>query len=166
MAIARRAPGGWIAAIVLAIVGLVVGVLLLSGPLALGGKGTNAAQAALQRSIPAADTASGTFLGFARYSAAALNRERRDSGVRYVDADSPSTGPSVVSVHVISNSTWAAAALSPENGRCYVIVVTVDRSDPRYGYQSFGWLPKGASCVGLAADPSTATSTTWPTASA
>ena len=76
-------------------------------------------------------------------------------------ADVPSTGPDVVSVNPIDAYTWGAAALSP-NGRCYVLVAVIDRTDTRFGADHYGWLAKGAKCVGSAATPTKATADTWP----
>jgi len=158
----RRAFGTWIAAVVLAAVGLAVGVLLLANPLGLGGHGLGDAQASLQSSIPAANDASGRFVGFSRWDASALNRARSASTIHYVPASAASTGPNVVSVHVIDDYSWAAAALSTDDGRCYVILVTVDSNDSRYGYSTFGVLPKGTPCLGSAASSVTATTSSWP----
>lgn len=159
---AHRGFGTWIAAAVLAAVGLLVGVLLLANPLGIGGHGLGDAQATLQHSIPAADDASGRFEGFTRWDAAAMNRAHPGSTIRYVPADVASTGPTVVSVHVIDEGSWAASALSTDDGRCYVILVTVDTTDARYGYSSFGVLPQGTPCLGSAASTTTATASSWP----
>jgi hypothetical protein len=117
----------------------------------------------LQQSVPAADDASGRFQGFTRWDAAAMSEAHPGSPIRYVPADVASSGPTVVSVHVIDDSTWGGAALSSD-GRCYVMVVSVDDSDTRYGYTSFGILPKGSPCLGSAASTATATASSWPAA--
>jgi hypothetical protein len=157
----HRAFGAWIAAVVLAALGLLVGVLVLANPLRLGGGSAAVAKASLQRSIPPADDGHGRFVGLTRAAEQQLAAGSL-SGIRIVSENDASTGPSVVSVHPIDDYQWGAAAYSTDDGRCYVILVTVDQSDTRYGYTNFGVLPKGERCVGSAADASTATLGQWP----
>jgi hypothetical protein len=54
-----------------------------------------------------------------------------------------------------------SGALSP-NGRCYLLVAVMDRSNPKYGADHYGWLPKGATCVGSAATATAVTGSEWP----
>ena len=78
--------------------------------------------------------------------------------------DVPSTGPDVVSVNVVDDFTWGAAALSDQTDRCYVIVTAIDRDMPQFGGTRHGWLPKGEACLGASAVPARVTSSDWPDA--
>src|SRR5947209_5310406 len=84
---------------------------------ATGARPGPGAQSSLEYSSPSARDASGRFLGFSRFDAAELNRIQQGKELRqlrFVDRDVPSTGPDVVSVNVIDDFTWAAAALSDQ----------------------------------------------------
>jgi hypothetical protein len=83
---------------------------------------------------------------------------RSDIGypVRYVGASTPSTGPSVVSVHPIDSDTWAAVSLG-DNGTCYAVLVYSDPTNPNYGGTDYGVLPGMSPCLGRRADQATVT---------
>jgi hypothetical protein len=72
--------------------------------------------------------------------------------VRYVDARTPSTGPSVVSVRPLTPTMWAAVALGA-NGLCYGILGT--DSAKGYGDTWYARFSKGTVCRGYAASRST-----------
>jgi hypothetical protein len=130
-----------------------------------GGHGPPYATSALDWATPNPSSSSGAYGGLSRYTAAELNRVHQGSRwgpITYVDAGVPSTRPDEVSVNPIDDYTWGAAAHSARDGRCYVIVITHDRTDPRYGSTHYGRLPAGATCVGSAATPATATSPSQP----
>jgi hypothetical protein len=115
----------------------------------------------LEYAVPTAYDSSGNFIGFDRFTADELNRIHQGSRLRslhFVNADTPSTGPAIVSVNSIDRFTWAAVALST-GGRCYSILVSYGRLLDRYGV-----LPAGSPCVGSAATPATVTATAWPAA--
>lgn len=134
---------------------------------ATGGRPGPGAQSSLEYSSPPARDASGRFLGFGRFDAAELNRIRQGKELRklrFVGPDVPSTGPAVVSVNVIDDFTWGAAALSDQNDRCYLVVRAIDRDKPQFGGTQHGWLPKGEPCVGAAAVPARVTLPDWPDA--
>jgi hypothetical protein len=123
------------------------------------------AQSSLEYSTPSARDGAGAFLGYSRFTADELNRVRQGSelrSIRFVPAEVPSTGPGIVSVNAIDDFTWAAASESDETGRCYLILVVTERSNPRFGSTRYGWLPKGAECVAHAATLENVTGSEWP----
>jgi hypothetical protein len=66
--------------------------------------------------------------GYLTVTAAFLNKSQPGEvwlgyRVHYVEANQDSTGPAVVSVHLISATVWADAALG-SSGRCYAELVT------------------------------------------
>ena len=157
--IARSARTG--AAIGIVAVVVVVIVLVAMDPLGLGAdplglrlNGPPGAESSLENAAPDPWSASGRFVGYSRFTAPELNRIHQGKelrAIRYVSAQTPSTGPAVVSVNPISKFAWAAAALSDQSGRCYVILTTSDPRNPQYGDDRYGWLPRGAACVGASA---------------
>lgn len=76
--------------------------------------------------------------------------------VRYVGASTPSSGPSVVSVHPIDANTWAAASLG-DNGTCYAVLIYSDPTNRDYGGTDYGVLHAGSPCLGSRADLTTVT---------
>lgn len=119
----------------------------------------------------------GYYVGLSRYTADEMNRLRtapsptpyQIRGGRleaetftYVPADVDSSGPLVVSVNVIDDYTWGAAALSDQSQRCYLILGRRDRADPSKGVTHYGRLPAGGPCRGTAARPETVTESRWP----
>ena len=58
--------------------------------------------------------------------------------ITYVSANVPSTRPDLVSVNPIDDYTWGAAARSVRDGRCHVIVIVSDRTNPKYGNTRYG----------------------------
>jgi hypothetical protein len=69
------------------------------------------------------------------------------SSVRYVGSNVASTGPFVVSVHLISGRAIAVVALG-DNGRCYSEL----SDNGRFEYQDlYAKFPRGTHCDGLAA---------------
>ena len=149
--------------------GLVCTLLLIS---AIGGlgctgttQGTPYAGSALESALPNPWTASGHFGGMSQFNATKLNSIHQGAHwgpIKYVDADVASTKPEEISVNPIDDYTWGAAAQSIRDGHCYIIVGLFDRSNPRYGTTHYGRLPAGAACVGSAATPQNAASTSWP----
>ena len=99
------------------------------------------------------------FVGYEGATAAALNEDRRGPGDRdldLVDAGTPSTGNLVVSVNPIDDVTGSAAALG-SNGRCYAVLVALDRTNPSDGSTRFAILRGGRPCVAERATPDTVT---------
>jgi hypothetical protein len=93
--------------------------------------------------------------GYLAVTAAVLNAEQPalpfiDIRVRYVPAGEPSTGQWVVSVHPLSRTAWAGAALGPD-GRCYAILYTAD------GQSASAEFPPGTPCTGSRATAATFT---------
>lgn len=139
----------------------IAAVLIISGVISCGGYGPPYATTALDWTVPNPWTSSGTYAGLSRYNAIELNRIHQGSGwgpIKYVDATAPSTRPDEVSVNPIDDYTWGAAAHSVRDGRCYLIVSSHDRDNPRYGHTFYGRLAAGAKCAGSAATLATATS--------
>ena len=130
-----------------------------------GGSATFGAESALEHAFPASTTNQGTLLGLRQFTADRLNQMHQGHELGqlvFVTSEVRSSGPTVISVHIIDDFTWGAAALSNENSRCYVIVLEVNRSHPRFGGLKYGWLPPGAPCLGASATLATASSRTWP----
>lgn len=115
--------------------------------------------------LPAPFDSSGRFIGYLRFTAQHLNENRRGVGRRltFVDADLPSTGPSVVSVHPIDQYTWGAAAKSKEDGGCYLILGVHNRRNPEFFDTRYARLPAGRACTGQAATPARVKASDWPT---
>jgi hypothetical protein len=61
-------------------------------------------------------------------------------------------------VNPIDDFTWGAAAYSVRAHRCYVIVVTNQKDNPKLGDTFYGVLPTGVSCTGNNATPDVARS--------
>ena len=123
------------------------------------------AQSSLWAAWPTARDDSGRFLGYSRFDAAELNRVQQGRelrAIRYVGPDVPSTGPDVVSVNVVDNFTWGAAALSDENEHCYLLLHVTDRERPEFGSTFFERLPKGEPCLGASAVPERVRASDWP----
>ena len=123
------------------------------------------AQSTLEYSLPSARDDAGRFLGYSRFDAAELNRIREGTDpltIRYVGPDAPSTGPDVVSVNVVDDFTWGAAALSDQTDRCYLILLVTDREGPQYTKRLFDRPPKGEPCVGASAVPERVRASEWP----
>ncbi|TMD68703.1 MAG: hypothetical protein E6I84_01035 [Chloroflexi bacterium] len=82
------------------------------------------AQDSLRFAVPTGWDASGTFIGFDRFTADELNRIHQGSKLRplrFVTAGTPSTRLDIVSVNPIDRCTWGAVALS-SSGRCDAIL--------------------------------------------
>ncbi len=136
---------------------------------ATGARPGPGAQSSLEHSSPPARDASGRFLGFSRFDAAELNRiehgkELRE--LRFVGPDVPSTGPDVVSVNIVDDFTWGAAALSDQTDRCYLMLRVIDRDRTDLGTTHYALLPKGEPCLGASAVPDRVTASDWPDAGA
>lgn len=83
-----------------------------------------------------------------------LNRahaEARAAGIRFVDANEPSTDLSTVSVHPIDAHTWGAALYSPSTQECHLVLLLADPSSPGLSETVFRSLSKQPQCVGLLA---------------
>jgi len=134
---------------------------------ATGGRPGPGAQSSLEYAWPTSRDSSGRFLGYSRFDAAELNRIQQGKDlrdIRYVGPDVPSSGPDVVSVNVLDDFTWGAAALSDQTDRCYLLLKVTDRERPQFGTTLHGWLPKGAPCLGASAVPERVTGPDWPDA--
>jgi len=123
------------------------------------------AQDSLRFAVPAGWDASGTFIGFDRFTADELNRIHQGSKLRplrFVTAGTPSTRLDTVSVNPIDRFTWGAVALS-SSGRCDAILIVYDPAIARFHVPQnyFSVLPTGSACVGSAATPATVTGRTW-----
>jgi hypothetical protein len=154
-----RAVGPWVAGWF----ALLAGLAALGT--ALGLRPEPGAQSSLEHAIPAPSSGRGLHGGYSRFTAEELNRVRQGRELRrinYVGRDVPSEGPDTVSVNVIDDFTWGAAAFSTQTDRCYVVVAVSDRANPRYGSTRYGWLPEGERCVGRSATLAAATGDTWP----
>jgi len=87
-----------------------------------------------------------------------LNRshvDARAAGIRFVDADEPSTDLATVSVHPIDAYTWGAAVYSPSDQECHLVLVVQDPDMPGGSYITFDSRPGLSRCVGLLADSRT-----------
>lgn len=123
------------------------------------------AQASLDHAWPSARDDSGRFLGYGGFDAAELNRihqGRELRTIRYVGPDVPSTGPDVVSVNVVDDFTWGAAARSEETEHCYLVLHVTDRERTDLGSAFFERLPKGEPCLGASAAPERVRASEWP----
>lgn len=129
------------------------------------GPGPAGAQSSLDHSLPNDLDPDGHRRSYLDFTAAELNRIGQGSDLRelhFVPADVPSTSPAIVSVNPIDEFTWAAASLSDQDGRCYVILAEADRTNPEFGDVRHGWIPLGAPCIGTSANRATATLENWP----
>lgn len=139
----------------------------LADPIGLGpgiATGPPGAQDSLLFAVPTGRDPSGAFIGLDQFTDGTLNRIHQGADLRplrFVSADTPSTGADVVSVNPIGRFTWSAVALSSD-GTCYAILSVHDSTNPSYGSTYFGRLPKGSPCVASAATPSTVTGAQWP----
>ena len=132
---------------------------------ATGSRPGPGAQSSLWAAWPTARDDSGRFLGYSRFDATELNRiqqGRELRAIRYVGPDVPSTGPDVVSVNVVDDFTWGAAALSDENGHCYLMLHVTDRERPELEPAFFERLPRGEPCLGASAVPERVRASDWP----
>lgn len=87
---------------------------------------------------------------------------RADLGrVRYVSAHALSSGPTVVSVRVISSGTWAAVSLGANN-RCYALLVTGYGPNYEYGSTYYARFAKGTPCRAAIASRANVRSTVRP----
>ncbi|MDQ4091163.1 MAG: hypothetical protein M3163_12795 [Actinomycetota bacterium] len=132
---------------------------------ATGARPVVGAQSILEYSLPSARDDSGRFLGYSRFDAAELNRIQQAKDpftIRYVGPDVPSTGPDVVSVNVVDDFTWGAAALSNRTDRCYLILLVTDREGPQYTKRLFDRPPKDEPCLGASAVPERVRASDWP----
>ena len=123
------------------------------------------AESALQWATPDPKDQQDPSAGLLEFTAARLQQLNHGSEwgpIDYVAASFPSTRPDMVSVNPIDKYTWGAAAYSVRTGRCYLILVADDLTNPRYGATYYGRLPIGAACVGSAANRATVTSTSEP----
>ena len=104
------------------------------------------------------------FIPLTRFNALYMNVHREGPGRRliFVDADVASWGPSVVSVNVIDEFTWAAASLEPRLKKCLLLLGSDDRTDPQLGEVFVGWLPADRPCIGKLATSSTARESDFP----
>jgi hypothetical protein len=104
--------------------------------------------------------------GLGRFNAHELNRVHFEEGsaprIRFVDADVASTGPTVVSVNPLDRFSWGGASYSTQTKRCYLILLTQDRTNPEFGGTTYGVLPRGRRCVGSAATPQSVAADDWP----
>jgi hypothetical protein len=119
------------------------------------------AASVLLTATPSGWGADGRFVGMKRYTAAELARIGQGAAfgkTTFIPGNVPSTDPETVSANPIDEYTWGGAAYSTRAGRCYVIVVAVDRQNPKYGSMFYGILAPGEPCVGNAATLQTATS--------
>lgn len=103
------------------------------------------------------------FLGMMRFDEHYLNENSALAleKVNFVSSEVESTRPKVVSVNPIDDFTWGAAARSAKTGDCFVMVVLLDREDPRRGsfrYERFS----GGPCQGTLAVPERVTKSDWP----
>jgi hypothetical protein len=62
----------------------------------------------------------------------------------YVNANVPSTGPTVISVNPISRFEWAATAV--HDGRCYGVLMIENPTNPAYGTNYYAKFPVGQLC--------------------
>lgn len=102
-----------------------------------------------------------------RYTADYLNQthpgeEWTIGKVRYVDADTASAGPTVVSVNPVDRYTWGAATYDTRRRRCYLIRWGSDRRNPEYGGARFDVLTPGERCVGSAITATRPMAGDWP----
>jgi hypothetical protein len=123
------------------------------------------AQDSLTFAVPNGWDASGTFIGFDRFTADELNRIHQGSKLRplrFVTADTPSTRLDIVSVNPIDRFTWGAVALS-SSGRCDAILIVYDPAIARFHVPQnyFSVLPAGSACGGSAATAATVTGRQW-----
>jgi len=133
----------------------VVGELYFHGPLY--------AESALQWAVPDPRDQRDPSAGLTEFTAPRLQSLKHGAEwgpIDYVEADTRSTRPEMVSVNPIDRFTWGAAAYSVRASRCYVILVANDPANPEYGSTYYGRLPRGALCVGAAVSRTSATSTT------
>lgn len=152
------------------VAGCIVGWFVLVYGLAAILKATGArpgpgAQDSLLSAWPTARDDSGHFLGYSRFDSAELNRIQQGKElrpIRYVGPDVPSTGPDVVSVNVVDDFTWGAAALSDQTKHCYLVLHVTDRERPEFGSAFFERLPKGEPCLGASAVPERVRASDWP----
>ena len=160
-----RRVATYVAVGLVAYVGLGV-ALFISDPLGLGSgpfeilfHGAYDAQSNLQYIAPDDGFPHG-FVGYRTQTAEEMARRFPGRHLRFVAADQPSTGPLVISVNPIDDYDWGAVALG-KNGRCYAIVWAADRSNPRYGGERTGEIPRGQPCLGSAATPDRITASAW-----
>lgn len=113
---------------------------------------------------PVAMDDSGVYTPYTEFTAEALNAARTEELLRvtFVGPDVASTGPDVVSVYPIDGYLWGAAALSAEDGTCFLILLRSDRTDPVYGDTLYGTRPEGEPCVGRAAVEGNVSLNGWP----
>jgi hypothetical protein len=86
-----------------------------------------------------------------------------DVPIRFLPSDGVSTASNEVSVDVLDAYEWRAAARSSQDGVCYTVRSTADRTDPKFGATYFGQLPEGTPCSAKHITPENTGLKSWPT---
>lgn len=86
-----------------------------------------------------------------------------DVPIRFLPADDVSTASNEVSVDVPDAYEWRAAARSSQDGVCYTLRATADRTNTEFGSTYFGQLPEGTPCRAADITPENTGLESWPT---
>ena len=104
---------------------------------------------------PARDSDGEAALPLTRFTAVYLNLHkppRALKGTVYLDGHLPSRRPFQLSVLPLSPFSWAAAARSDRDGRCHLLLMTVEPENNAYGSVRQAVMPRTAICTATMAN--------------